>query len=248
MAFLVKFYKVFTGFFYTLCNFFFSEQRCLACQSYSFKNIICRKCIDSLKKEFNALEERCCVCGKILLSEKNICMECREERILFSADKAFPLFSYRLWKKNLLFTWKMNDYRRLSFIFAEFVFNAVKKLYPNGNYPVITGVPARPGKVRKRGWDQIEELCFYLKFLYGLKTQNLLLRLDRQEQKKLNRAERISKKSGRYELLKNVKTFPKEVILIDDVFTTGVTAESCSSLLKSAGVEKVQLITLFIVD
>ena len=41
---------------------------------------------------------------------------------------------------------------------------------------------------------------------------------------------------------------PEEVWLLDDVSTTGATIESCSYVLKSAGVKKVYAVTLFTVD
>ncbi len=175
-------------------------------------------------------------------------MECRKERILVSADGAFPLFSYRLWKKNLLFMWKMENCRLLSLVFAGFVSLAMKKLYPDKNYPMITGVPPRPGKLHKKGWDQIKELCWYLKNLYGFKTGTFLARVDSEQQKKLDRAGRINKRGSSYVLAEDCSCLPEELVLLDDVYTTGVTAESCSALLKAAGVRKIQVITLFTVD
>ena len=41
---------------------------------------------------------------------------------------------------------------------------------------------------------------------------------------------------------------PAKVIVIDDVLTTGATAENCCSVLKEAGVLKVCFLSLFIVD
>lgn len=147
----------------------------------------------------------------------------------------------------MLFMWKMQNKRNLSFIFAYFTAVAMKKLYPDGNYPVICGVPPRPGKLRERGWDQIKELCLYLKVLYGFKIQNLLVRSSREQQKKLNRSDRINRMGCSYVLRKNCR-IPESAVLLDDVLTTGVTAESCCSLLKKAGVRTVKVITLFIVD
>ena len=42
--------------------------------------------------------------------------------------------------------------------------------------------------------------------------------------------------------------FPKRVCIVDDVCTTGSTIENCAAVLKEAGIETVDTITLFTVD
>ncbi|QOS40345.1 ComF family protein [Treponema rectale] len=232
---------------YTVLTFFFSENRCICCNSPVYGGFLCASCLKNCASEITGNCSRCSVCGKPLLSETDICSDCRQKRILFSADGCFPLFTYRLWKKNMLFMWKMQNERSLSFVFAYFAASAMRKLYPEGNYPAICGVPPRPGKLRERGWDQIKELCFYLKVLYGFRICSLLVRVNRKQQKKLDRAARIKQMEGSY-VLRNSCRIPERVVLIDDVFTTGSTAESCCALLKKAGVRNVKVLTLFIVD
>ncbi|HPX25525.1 MAG TPA: phosphoribosyltransferase family protein, partial [Treponemataceae bacterium] len=68
------------------------------------------------------------------------------------------------------------------------------------------------------------------------------------QQKKLNRDERIHQLGHLYELKKNITNIPEEVVIIDDIMTTGVTLENCAEVLKRAGVKKVHAVTLFIAD
>lgn len=119
--------------------------------------------------------------------------------------------------------------------------------------PVVP-VPPRPGKIKKKGWDQIDELCFYLKNIYGVKVYKVLERLSKKQQKKLSRDERLQLIKKGYVLKNNkkIKSFlqniPEKIVLIDDVMTTGSTIEACAEALKTAGVKTVVVITLFIVD
>lgn len=234
----------------------FGEETCVCCGKNSFDIPLCKKCLEKLKKEIKppgvCLKERCSVCGKQLISENEKCMACREEPVIKSADFVFPLFTYRLWRKELLFEWKLAEKRGLSAIFAEILFNQINVLWPEAR-PVIVPVPPRPGKIREKGWDQIDELCNFLKYRYGMKVEHLLERRSVFQQKKLNRENRLEKTKNSYALRKRRLgepeiVYPEEVLLIDDVLTTGITVENCAFLLKKAGCQKVSALTLFIVD
>ena len=78
----------------------------------------------------------------------------------------------------------------------------------------------------------------------------LLERTEAQQQKKLNRKQRLAHKGSSYVLNKKFsnKKLPKKVLIIDDILTTGVTLENCAITLKNAGVESICAITVFIAD
>lgn len=234
-------------------SFMFGEEQCISCGKPSFDIPLCRQCVELLKSEIVTQKEKLCsVCGKILLSEKEKCMACREAPVIKSADSVFPLLTYRLWKKKLLFSWKIEDKRALSSLFASLIYSQIERLFPDCK-PAIVPVPPRPGKIRKKGWDQIDELCSFLEYTYGLKVLKMLERKTAFQQKKLDREQRLDLSRSSYALshkyFKNKQnSIPEQVILIDDVLTTGVTVENCAVLLKKAGVLNVFAMTIFIVD
>ena len=51
-------------------------------------------------------ENRCNFCGRLLVCEDDVCFECREKVVFRNVDFVMPLFSYRLWNKELMFMWK----------------------------------------------------------------------------------------------------------------------------------------------
>jgi ComF family protein len=201
-----------------------------------------------LKKHFDVSrilqKERCQCCGKELVCMKGKCMKCREEPVLKSTDSVLPLFSYRLWNRELMYRWKMQEERSFSPLFARLLFNVLRKT----GVKVIVPVPPRKGKIRKKGWDQIEELCTFLEKRYGLRVMRLLERNTSGQQKKLSRSQRLESIKTAYSLKPFTGLLPQEVTLVDDVCTTGSTLESCAEILKSAGIEKVNAVTLFTVD
>ena len=228
-------------------------EKCLCCSKTTLRIPLCKACLPRLRSF--GFKNSCAKCGRELVSEMGICSYCRESPALQSVDGAFSLHGYQLWKKSLLFAWKLEDKRNLSPYFAAIFYQKLKSLEDSlGIMPAVVPVPPRAGKIREKGWDQIEELCFYLEKGWGVKILRLLERLSRVQQKKLDRVQRIEGISSSYRL-KNAKrlkkicpNIPETVVLADDVLTTGSTIEACARELKSFGIKKVFSITLFIVD
>lgn len=230
-------------------------EKCAVCGKLVFFKPVCRPCLKTYFSVSNILEKkRCLCCGKELISMKEKCMVCREEPVLKTTDRVVPLFSYRVWNRELMFRWKMQEERSFSSLFARLLNEVLKQT----GEKIIVPVPPRKGKIRKNGWDQIEELSLFLEKRYGFKILRILERNSSGQQKKLSRTKRLESIKSAYSLcsdsvLKRIlKPFsgrlPESVCIIDDVCTTGSTLESCAEILKAAGIHKVNAYTLFTVD
>lgn len=228
-----------------VCSYIAGGGECAVCGRKCGALPLCRRC---RKKYFavtpSAGEKRCSVCGRILVSEHGTCMQCRTKKLLSHTDIVFPLYSYRLWNTMLLFRWKIEGERVLSPFFASETAAALALLEPGFT---IVPVPPRPGKIREKGWDQIEELSRFLELRYHFKTARILERSSRREQKTLDRENRLETIGSSYSLKKGVSV-PAKVCIIDDVLTTGATVESCAAVLKAGGAQTVYAVTLFTVD
>ena len=250
LFFEVKQFFVFS--FRLLYVFISGGRKCAVCGRLVFTKPICTACMKHYFRTESILEkERCECCGKELISMKGRCMICRENPVLVSTDGVIPLFSYRLWNRELMFRWKSQEEREFSPIFARLLYEGLRKTGDR----VLVPVPPRKGKIRKKGWDQIEELCSIIHHRYKRPILRLLKRVSSQQQKKLDRKGRLLLGSSSYkENAKNLKkvaksgSLPVEALLLDDVMTTGATVEACAGVLKGMGIRKVQVITLFIVD
>lgn len=236
-----------------IVSFLLGGERCLCCSRRTLRIPLCKKCLPQIFSP--GFSESCSKCGRELISEIGLCSCCRESPLLTSLDGAFSLHGYHLWKKSLLFAWKLEDKRNLSPYFAAIFYKRLRALEEScGRSLTVVPVPPRSGKIRSRGWDQIEELCFYLERGWGVKILRLLERLSHTQQKKLDRVQRIEGMSSSYRLKSERKIrriagkIPDAVVLADDVLTTGSTIEACARALKSLGIKQVFSITLFIVD
>lgn len=228
-------------------------EKCLCCSRRSVRIPICKACLPKILEV--GFKNSCAHCGRELVSEIDVCSYCRENPALQSLSGAFSLHGYQLWKKSLLFAWKLEDKRNLSPYFAAIFYKKLSSLEKElgARLPVVP-VPPRAGKIREKGWDQIEELCFYLEKGWNVRILPLLERLSRIQQKKLDRAKRIEGISSSYkarskkEIRKICPEIPEKAVLADDIFTTGATMEACARELRLLGVREVFSITLFIAD
>lgn len=111
---------------------------------------------------------------------------------------------------------------------------------------LVTYVPRRKSAVVEKGTDQAMELAkataqyCSLSFLPTLAHSSFSA-----EQKTLSAAERKKSAEDSYSLLPDCPDLSnKQVILIDDIRTSGATVNSCAVLLKSAGAKQIICLTV----
>jgi ComF family protein len=176
-------------------------------------------------------------------------MDCRKKETTHSFDRLITVYPYTGAYQKLLSAYKFGKSLPLGHFLAEKIMQAYT-LFPAGSLtaPVLVPVPPRPGKIKSTGWDQIEYLAQVLERMYrhnpetALPVYRCLKRLSSQTQKHLSRQQRKTNLVGR---ILCTKAAPRELILFDDVFTTGSTMDVCSAALKASGAQKVYGICLF---
>jgi predicted amidophosphoribosyltransferase len=117
---------------------------------------------------------------------------------------------------------------------------ALRERYPGR---IIIPIPPRPGKLRRKGWDQVEDIAWILERSFGMPVERALRRADGMEQKSLDLAHRAANVRGRIGVRKGFR-IPVDPVLFDDVMTTGATLSECAAVLKSAGAVRVDALAV----
>jgi len=200
-------------------------------------------CPDCIQKIPTIKKPICSNCGMPLVSELGKCTRCRDVQYSFESNTS--IYEYSGAAKDLMYLYKFEKCRNIAWLYAE---KAAEVLREKWTGFFIVPSPASRTKKKRKGWDQVEDICRILKKEYQLPVLSLLGKKHGTGQKKLDLDQRKANIKGRIYIRGNYKEFVKgqKVVLIDDVFTTGATANECSLVLKDAGATRVYSLTIAI--
>jgi competence protein ComFC len=199
----------------------------------------------------------CISCGK---KGVDFCLNCFISSPQASRECAkwiFPLYDYRHppIRKAIQFL-KYKNKKRIANIFAEVlhyrILEEIADLYQLENFhdPVLIPIPLSKKRLRERGFNQALLICKKLtekdqKKNYRLIKDILIKPKDTLHQAQIeNRKERLRNIRGSFALKNEKRVKNKNIILIDDVVTTGATLEEAKRILKQAGAKKVIAFTI----
>jgi predicted amidophosphoribosyltransferase len=141
----------------------------------------------------------------------------------------------------LIRTYKMSERHTLASFWAEKLYGIIVKRWPEY---VLVPVPPRPEKRKTHAWDQVEAIASKLE-VTGIPVARPLVRIASAEQKLLGRESRKTNAEKGYAFDPLYReTLPSKVVLFDDIYTTGATAEACTLALKANGAQNVSVLVL----
>lgn len=214
-----------------LCNNYLEEKK-----EYS----ICCKCI----KEISFITENYCQkCSKPLTSEGeiDICRDCQKTDYYF--HRGIAVVEYREGIKELMFRFKYYDATYLARDMAFMMSAAIKG--EAIEVDMLMAVPLHPQKERKRGYNQSHLLAKHISRNLEIDYQknNLIRVKDTRVMHNLSREQRRANLEDAFQI-KDIQAIEgKNVLLVDDIFTTGATANSCSKVLMEGGAKSVTVLT-----
>lgn len=217
--------------------------RCVSCGQYD--TWLCQRCL--IKTRFIS-QLTCPVCG-LYSAGGSICTQ-HKKIYLNGLWYALP---YGLkTARQLIHLLKYDGVISIKNILAEFLFTTLKNyqlppawhLVPPDKWQLVP-VPLFPRRQRERGFNQAELLADILSTKTGLKTNHVLIkRRTTKPQAQLPTNQRRQNISRSFAIKNNQNLSGQIFILIDDVYTSGSTLNTCAKVLKQAGALEVWALTV----
>lgn len=203
---------------------------------------------------------KCLSCG---LKNTDLCPKCLNESPSAERESAhwiFPLFDYRHPPiKKAISLLKYKGKKRIAENFGEVLYDRMLEeiselvIMENFKESLLIPIPLSRKRLRERGYNQAELICKKLieinNLRHGIDTKlgnNILIKIkDEKHQAHINdRRERLKNIIGSFAIKNPEAIKSKNIILIDDVTTTGATLEEAKKTLKKAGARKIIAFTL----
>lgn len=219
--------------------FFNPKWRCNSCGKEIFNDgYFCEKCVSEFP--FHT-ENVCSHCGRETPFPTNSCLNC--ENKIVHVDKAISVFKYEKPISTLIKKIKYGGCKYLAQTFADFMH--LYFLKSEIDVDVVTFVPMTKKALKRRGYNHAEIIAEEFCKKSSLTLTTCIEKVKETErQAKLKGKERQLNLIGAFKVIDKSLVKDKSILLIDDVTTTGSTAEVLAEKLKKAGATRVYLLTL----
>lgn len=188
----------------------------------------------------------CRRCGKPLrlgAAQKAECRDCVGVERAFRVARASGLYDGEL--RCLIHRYKFRSQRELAGPLSRLLAGVWMTEPLLRQASILVPVPLGVDRLAERGFNQAEDLARALGEKIGRPVAaEALLRLPGQVQSlRSERTRRVAARQA-FQVLRPGSVAERRVLLVDDVFTTGATAESCAEALLRAGAATVDVLTV----
>lgn len=203
------------------------------------EKLICKECLNKLR--FIGTD-RCLKCGRSVEGDREYCTVCSNRTRSFTEGRSILIYD-DIMKESLL-RYKYGGRREYGRFYAALMYQCGRREIERWKPDLILPVPLHRRKKRIRGFNQAEVLASYISEWTGIPMESDVLRKTRntKSQKKLDAQQR--KKNLKNAFCVQKKMCGLNVLVIDDVYTTGSTMEEIASVLKQSGVGNVFFLTI----
>ncbi len=185
----------------------------------------------SCRAQIRELGNVCGYCGTPLDGKK--CIFCRDKRFYFYKLRSYT--AYRGPIKKIIYKYKRQKIYSLREVLAGFLEELFYKNFSGENIDLIEGIPG----------PHISHICRELATRLNIPYANNLKKIKvTRQQKELGFVTRAFNLDGSFKLRDCLKVAGLNIVLIDDIFTTGNTVNEASKVLKGAGANKVYVLTI----
>ncbi len=215
------------------------------------KNLVFLK--DCLLETIYSNDEKCIFCGEETYEDKYICNRC--EKLIkfcnygFNVQKgkiSFKCYSVSYYSGVIMKLILQLKYKS-NFIAGQVISQYMIKLIKNKNIECdyITYIPMSKKRLKIRGYNQSAYLAKMISKDIDIPVINCLKKIkDTKDQIGLGSEERWKNIEGSFKFSKNHYIKNKNILIVDDVLTTGATTVCCALELKKYGAKEITILTV----
>lgn len=211
----------------------FFPPRCPFCGRVSKREEPCQRCKASARE---LTGEVCRFCG--VLPEDCFCRPLRP----FAFDRNISAFYYSGGARTLVLRYKERSAPQLAPFMAKRMLRQIEGRL-EGPFSAIVYVPNTARATLRRGYSPTRLLADELSLMLNVPVVEGLCRNHAPQQKYQKNSSARWKNAKENYLLHKGGSFTGNILLIDDITTTGASLDACAALLKKAGAERVYGVT-----
>ena len=224
--------------------------------STGFYQLLSAFCCPDCLKDFVAISSPICECCGMMFKgredDDHLCGDCLTQPKAFRRARAAMVYDHQL--MTVIQRFKYAGKTQLARPLGLLILGAYLRHWQNEKVDLILPIPLHPQKMRSRGFNQSYLLIDSWKSVskpmvdelnaIPIKTDVLVRNKATLPQTGLGRQQRLHNIKGAFEVRIPEKVSGKNVLLVDDVYTTGATVNECARMLLEAGAQIVDVLTV----
>lgn len=197
-------------------------------------------CPDCVSRVTTVHQPFCSICGRVT-EKQGLCKRCQKIQPSYLSARSWAEYVEPL--RHALLSLKYKNNLGIARVFTNFLAEIV--FSNNWQADIIIPIPLCDSHMKKRGFNQAEQLARPLSMLLGIPMDTRAVKRVKEtsSQVDLSREERFKNLEDAF-FGNPAKLKSKKVLLVDDIVTTGATLNSCTEAILAAGGSSVFCITV----
>lgn len=208
----------------------FAPHSCLSCGDEG--QLLCRSCWPKLG---SPLASCCYLCARTT-DDFTTCSSCKS---ISSLNSVRLRTKYQGIAKELVRRLKFERAKAASSIIADSMLELVIDQKSVNQEQILVPLPTASSRRRQRGYDHSQLIARRLASSLGVPYRPALTRLGQARQVGSKKIDRLSQMEGAFRIKFGAQVKDKDVLLVDDVLTTGASLEAAASCLLNSGARRV---------